>query len=78
MVPCRSEKYAAYINGNIGGVNEANIINEEHTNVIPCRSEKHATHINGNISGVENLQDKHGTVRHKVVGGVNEAILINE
>ena len=46
--------------------------------MIPCRSEKHATHIDGNISGVENLQDKHGTVRHKVVGGVNEVILINE
>ncbi|KAL9319736.1 hypothetical protein ACSQ67_011575 [Phaseolus vulgaris] len=65
----------------VGGVYEADLINEEHSNVIPCRSErseKHATHINGNISGVENLQDKHGTVRHKVVGGVNEVILINE
>ena len=46
--------------------------------MIPCRSEKHAAHINGNIGGVEILQDEQGTVRHKVVGGVNEATLINE
>ncbi|KAL9325749.1 hypothetical protein ACSQ67_006394 [Phaseolus vulgaris] len=78
VIPCRSEKYAAHINDNIGGANEANIINKEHSNVSQCRREKRVAHINGNIGRVENLQDKHGTMRHKVVGGVNEAILINE
>ena len=62
----------------VGGVNEANIFNEEHPNVNPRTSEALVTHFYNNNGGVLNSQVRQGMVSHKVVGGVIEANIFNE